>query len=78
MKTAWRYLDLMKKCLSFSLWKEPLIPYSYLKQHNMLGVASLRIEANQYDQVDELGSELNKVGLELAVRFEPDEALKKV
>lgn len=77
MQLAWRYLDLMKKCLSFSLWKEPLIPYDYLRQHNLLGAINLGITSEQHAGVDQLNSEMKRLGLELAVNLEPEDTLRQ-
>lgn len=76
MSLAWRYLDIMKKCLSFTLWKEPLIPFDYLQKNNLLEAAQLNLPHGQLGQVSELGRELRNVGLELAVNFDPDDELR--
>lgn len=76
MQPAWRYLDIMKKCLSFTLWKEPLIPYDYLLKNNLLEAAQLNITREQYGQVSELNQEMNKLGLELAVNLDPGDELR--
>ncbi|MDK9717033.1 MAG: TylF/MycF family methyltransferase [Trichlorobacter sp.] len=77
MNLAQRYLDIMKKCLSFTLWKEPLIPFDYLQKNNLLEAAQLNVPQGQLGQVRELGHELSKVGLELAVNFDPDDDLRQ-
>ncbi len=76
MNVAWRYLDLMKKCLSFTLWKEPLIPFTYLQTNNLLDAAQLAVPSEQYGQIAELNLEMNKVGLELAVNLDPGDELR--
>ncbi len=77
MNIAWKYLDIMKKCLSYTLWEEPLIPFEFLQKNNMLESAKLNLPSDQLGQVIEMVEHFRRVGLELAVKFDPDENLRK-
>ncbi|MBI2353845.1 MAG: macrocin O-methyltransferase [Deltaproteobacteria bacterium] len=76
MNAAWRYLDLMKKCLSFVLWKEPLIPFTFLQKNNLLASFQSPIPAEKYEEMCALNHNMQKMGLEIAASSNPSDELR--